>query len=100
MAKFYVGQRIKKVRGKGSIGATAVFIDHAPGAVGELFGYDASAKVECGGVGEFTGKRIKAGAVVSIRCSDWEPMVPLHEPCTAQFKVELEALLGSQALPA
>ena len=77
---FFVGQRVKKVRGH-SIGITGVVVAKEPES-----GYDISIRVDSSCVDDF-GCTGPAGAVASCRGDEWEPILPEgHRP--AELTVE------------
>lgn len=87
MSRFYVGQRVKKVRGVHALGSVAVYLGPArfgyPGADGHVE-MDKPQRAA-------SGRYVKRG---DIHTSQWEPVVPPHEACDYLFKLELDEMLA------
>lgn len=94
MAKFYVGQRIRKVRGSMALGAAGMFAGEPRFGFGAHF--DGHVILDTEEVGT-SGEAKNYGDIIS---SQWEPLVPPHEACESEFKESLEELLARQAVEA
>ncbi|QQP96521.1 hypothetical protein [Lysobacter enzymogenes] len=70
MAKFFVGQRIKKTRGVAGIGVTGRLISFNASE-----DYDATAELDSG-VTNQSGEPIPPGHEVWIHLEQWEPIIP------------------------
>lgn len=93
MSRFFVGQRIKKVRGQASIGTTGVVFDFSPKPKSAAGGMDFRVVIENPTV-SLDGRHVPAGARCAAKASQWEPILPEgHKPCEEQFKRDLDRLL-------
>lgn len=96
MSKFFVGQRVKKVRGEDDVGLTGVIVDLDPGCVlGHtlLIRGDRPMRVRGGLFREDRGTMLEAWG----RPEHWEPIINLGlEACDEDFKLSLDELLERQ----
>lgn len=91
MAKFFVGQRVKKVRGKTGVGAIGTIIKIDPDCIiglTLLIRFDNPMYV----TRVLTGERIFSLEGWG-QPQDWEPILGAHEPCESEFKESLDKLL-------
>lgn len=85
MSRFFVGQRIKKVRGTVNIGVTGIVVSEPVSAINQLDGCDMCVLVD------------KTGQIGAAESKNWEPITDQHKPCEAKFKQQLDQLLGEHA---
>lgn len=100
MARFYVGQRVKKVRGKANIGVTGIVVGFDVGILAALDGYDVVVQVTSPAVGTKRGP-CPAGTIGATRALDWDPIQPDgHKACDTDFKLDLDRLLEREGVSA
>lgn len=93
MAKFYVGQKIKKVRGN-YIGTEGRVHDFSP----IIHGFDMRVALEDGTPCEFSdGEPAVAenGDLINTKSQEWEPITPPHEACDPEFAESIRYLTDS-----
>jgi hypothetical protein len=91
MSRFFVGQRVRKVRGMMAIGTTGSVI-----GVGlwNDFRPEATMKVRVDMPAMGFGGLFSAGEEAFTDPADWEPiLLARHEACDAEFKRDLDAML-------
>ncbi|WP_202844752.1 hypothetical protein [Luteimonas saliphila] len=98
MTTFYVGQRVKKVRGEANIGLTGVvvsaWVEHPIDPLATL-----RVKLDQAGLG--THGDYAAGEVAATHPDDWEPILDQkHEACDEDFKRSMDELLEREGVSA
>ena len=94
MARFYVGQRVKKARGE-AIGITGTVCAGKLTAENIELGCDFVLIPDQSGVTP-SGHPFHQGHPAAAKAWMWEPLTPPHEACDADFKAELDELLARQ----
>lgn len=101
MSKFFVGQRVRKVRGPLNIGLEGVVVPGEVHPYNAMYGYDFCLRPDGPGVSFSTGRPTPPGAFSVGISSDWEPVLnQKHEACDEEFKRDLDRLLERQGVVA
>lgn len=105
MSRFFVGQRVRKVRGLCNVGLTGTVHDlvFVPKGGSYIAGKWCSGEADIQIMYDAewmnaSGCRMEAGQVCCAESVYFEPILDLHEPCESEFKESLDKLL--EGMPA